>query len=390
MTTRTTRTLVPSLCAIFALCCASAGVEPSSLTLEPAFPSLDFTRPVDLQHPGDGTNRLFVVEQAGVIHVFENQSDVGDTGVFLDIQDRVNDEGNEEGLLGLAFHPEFETNGYFYVDYTAANPRRTVIARYRVDSANPDQADPQSETVLLEVPQPYSNHNGGQIAFGPDGFLYISLGDGGSGGDPQENGQNPATLLGSILRIDIDNPSEGRPYGIPSDNPFVDGANGARPEIYAYGLRNAWRFSFDPETNRLWAADVGQNAFEEVDIIEKGKNYGWDVMEASSCFEPEEGCDQADLTLPIWEYGREDGVSVTGGYVYRGTRAPQLTGRYLVADYASGKVWALEYDGRQTAQAELLMDTDLNISSFGVDQNGEQYVLAFDGNVYHFAPSEGN
>lgn len=382
-----TRMLILPVCAILSLCCASAGVEPSGLTLEPAFPSLEFTRPVDLQHPGDGSDRIFIVEQAGIIHVLENRPDVTDTEVFLDIRDRVNDQGNEEGLLGLAFHPAFEENGYFYVDYTAANPRRTVIARYRVDPADPNQADPESETVLLEVDQPYSNHNGGQIAFGPDGFLYIALGDGGSGGDPQGNGQNLASLLGSILRIDVDNPSNGRLYGIPSDNPFADGAGGARPEIYAYGLRNPWRFSFDPETNRLWAADVGQNLYEEVDIIQKGQNYGWNIMEASHCFKPREGCERTGLTLPVWEYGREDGGSITGGYVYRGSRAPQLAGKYLVADFTSGKIWALQYSGGQAAQAELLMDTNLNIASFGVDQNGEQYVLAFDGNVYHFTPT---
>lgn len=390
MTTRSARTLAPSLCAVFAICCASAGVEPAGLTLEPAFPSLEFTRPVDLQHPGDGTNRLFLVEQAGIIHMFENRPDVIETGVFLDIRDRVNDQGNEEGLLGLAFHPDFEDNGYFYVDYTAASPRRSVIARYRVDPGDPNRADPGSETVLLEVAQPFSNHNGGQIAFGPDGFLYIALGDGGSGGDPQGHGQNLATLLGSILRIDVDNPSEGRQYGIPSDNPFVDGAGGARPEIYAFGLRNPWRFSFDPATNRLWAADVGQNRFEEVDVIQKGLNYGWNIMEGNHCFEPEEGCDRTGLTLPVWEYGRDEGSSITGGYVYRGSRAPQLEGRYLVADFSTGRVWALRYEGGPTAESELLMDTNLNISSFGVDENGEQYVLAFDGSIYHFSPTDGS
>jgi glucose/arabinose dehydrogenase len=359
------------------------------VTLQRAFPNLTFTRPVDLQHPGDGTERLFVLEQRGVIRVFNNDPAVTEAGTFLDIEDRVNDQGNEEGLLGLAFHPEFENNGFFYVDYTAQNPRRTVIARYRVNPQNPNLADNNSETVILEIPQPYGNHNGGQIAFGPDGFLYISMGDGGSGGDPQGHGQNTSTLLGNILRIDVDNPSGGMAYGIPSDNPYVGNTSGARPEIYASGLRNAWRFSFDPETGRLWAADVGQNAYEEVNIIEKGGNYGWNIMEATHCFEPETGCNRQGLTLPVWEYPRGEGVSVTGGYVYRGQRVPALEGRYIVGDFASGKIWALTYNGSGMATAEELMDTELTISSFGVDRNNELYVLAFDGNIYRFAAGNG-
>lgn len=385
-------TAVLLLAIVFGPHCAQgqeAPVQEGPIRLAPAFPNLSFTRPVDLQHPGDGSNRLFVIEQAGVIRVFENDAATSEAGVFLDIQERVNDRGNEEGLLGLAFHPDYEQNGFFYVDYTAADPRRTVIARYRADPQNANLADPNSETVLLEIPQPYANHNGGQIAFGPDGFLYIAMGDGGSGGDPQDHGQNPATLLGALLRIDVDNPSEGRPYGIPSDNPFVNGASGARPEIYAYGLRNPWRFSFDSETGRLWAADVGQNAYEEVSIIENGENYGWDVMEASHCFEPEENCDRSGLVLPIWEYGREDGVSITGGYVYRGPTMEELRGRYVVADYATGKIWALDYSGSGLATAEELMDTNLGISSFGVDADNELYVLAFDGQIYRFASGNG-
>mgnify|MGYP001262301701 CR=1 FL=1 len=246
--------------------------------LEIAFPNLTFARPVDLQHAGDGSDRIFIVEQAGVIRVFANTSSVATADTFLNIQNRVNDSGNEEGLLGLAFHPNFATNGYFYVNYTASNPRRTVVARYRV-SANPNRADANSEFVLLTVNQPYENHNGGQLAFGPDGYLYIGMGDGGSGGDPQNNGQDRRGLLGDMLRIDVDNPAGGLNYGIPPDNPFVGNTSGYREEIYAYGFRNPWRFSFDFVTGWLWVGDVGQGSREEVDIVEKGLNYGWRIME---------------------------------------------------------------------------------------------------------------
>src|SRR5688500_4608219 len=210
-----------------------------------AFPNLSFTRPVDLQHAGDNSNRIFVVEQAGIISVFPNDPEVSEKKDFLDIREKVDDQGNEEGLLGLAFHPDYETNGYFYVNYTAANPNRTVISRFKVSAANTSEADAASETILLTFEQPYSNHNGGQVSFGPDGYLYIAVGDGGSGGDPHDNGQNRSTLLGSILRIDVNKAENGRAYGIPADNPFSKNNNGYREEIYAYGLRNPWRFSFD-------------------------------------------------------------------------------------------------------------------------------------------------
>ena len=350
------------------------------LRLEQPFPSLRFTRPVDFQIPGDGSGRIFVVEQAGVINVFENRSEPGPAAAFLDITDRVRDQGNEEGLLGLAFHPEFATNGYFFVDYTASDPRRTVVARYSVDPNDSDRALPGSETVILEVAQPYGNHNAGQIVFGPDGYLYITLGDGGSAGDPQDNSQDPTTLLGSILRIDVDG---GSPYAIPPDNPFAGNTEGYREEIYAYGLRNPWRISFDLPTRRLWAADVGQHRYEEVHIIEAGENYGWDVMEGLHCYEPSTGCDQEGLQPPVWEYSHDFGVSITGGFVYRGTLAPSLAGRYVFADYATGRVWALAWDGDE-AQVEEIMNTSLAISSFGIDERQELYALAFNGSIYRF------
>lgn len=368
---------------ISASACTQDGLETEDggLRLVDAFPELSFTRPVDFQTADDGSNRLFVVEQAGTIRVFENDPEVDGSGVFLDIRERVRDAGNEEGLLGLAFHPDYAQNGTFFVDYTASDPRRTVIARYRVDPQDPNRALPGSEEVVLEVPQPYGNHNGGQIAFGPDGYLYVSMGDGGSGGDPQGNGQDRSTLLGALLRIDVD--AGGATYAIPPDNPFAGNEEGFREEIYAYGLRNVWRFSFDEPTGRLWAADVGQNAYEEVDVIERGGNYGWNVMEGIHCFEPSEGCDESGLEMPVWEYSHGEGSSITGGFVYRGTDVPVLDGRYVVADYVSGRIWALTYDGVE-AEAEELMDTALAISSFGVDQQEELYVLAFDGTIYRF------
>ena len=355
------------------------------LELENAFTNLSFERPVDLQHPGDGSNRLFVVEQAGRINVFENRRGAASSEVFLDIRDRVRDEGNEEGLLGLAFHPNYEENGYFFVDYTASDPRRTVIARYQVDPDNPNRALKGSEEVILEVEQPYGNHNAGQIIFGPEGYFYVTLGDGGAGGDPQENGQDPTTLLGSILRIDVDNPEGGKPYGIPDDNPYV-GREG-RDEIYAIGLRNPWRISFDPQTDRLWAGDVGQNQWEEVSIIEKGKNYGWNTMEAFHCFDPETGCDESGLALPVHEYSHDAGQSITGGFVYRGERTPELQGYYVFADFASQLVWALHHENPAEKDAVQIMDSGKAISSFGVDADNELYMLAFDGKIYRFKPT---
>src|SRR3989339_1908631 len=248
--------------------------------LQDAFPDLPaFSSPVDFQNAGDCKDRVFVVEQPGIIKVFENKSDISATKTFLNITDRVT-SGGELGLLGLTFHPDYEHNGYFYVYYTAPSSLRSVVARYQV-TANPDSADKNSEVGLLTQNQPFSNHNAGQLSFGPDGYLYIALGDGGSGGDPDENGQNKSSLLGKILRIDVDNPESPLNYGIPADNPFKDNTAGYKEEIFAYGFRNPWRFSFDSATDKLWVADVGQDRMEEIDVVEKGKNYGWSLMEGT-------------------------------------------------------------------------------------------------------------
>ena len=353
-------------------------VEPlRELDVEQAYPGLSFDRPVALAFPDDGTGRGFLVEQPGQIKLLDRDRDVA---TFLDIRDRVSDRGEEEGLLGLAFDPDFVSNGFFYVYYSASGPRRSVISRFSV-STEDSAADPNSEQVILEVEQPYSNHNGGQIVFGPDGLLYVGLGDGGSAGDPKGHGQNTGTLLGTILRLDVSSLDTAGSYAIPADNPLV-GVEGARPEIWAYGLRNPWRFTFDSETGDLWAADVGQNALEEIDLVRPGLNYGWNLMEGDECYS--RSCDTRGLELPVTVYGRDDGCSVTGGYVYRGTRLPSLYGAYVYGDYCSGKIWALRHDGSRVTESILLADTKLRISSFAEDAEGELYVLDLKREIYRF------
>ena len=356
----------------------------AQLSIEPAFPNLVFEQPVDIQYPDDSTNRLFVVSQAGKIYVFDNNPNTASAKIFLDLTDKVL-FGGEQGLLGLAFDPDYKTNGYFYVNYTTDNPRRSIISRFQVSISDPNSADKNSEQILLEVNQPYSNHNGGQIRFGPDSYLYISLGDGGSGGDPQNNAQNLHSLLGKILRIDVNDKTENLNYGIPEDNPFVANSAGYLKEIYAYGLRNVWRFSFDKVNGILWAADVGQYAWEEIDIIKKGKNYGWNVMEGFNCYNPSSGCDTSGLTLPIWEYGhnQQGGFSITGGFVYRGKNAQEIYGKYIYGDFVSGNIWSLEYNGCSANNSLLFQSTGYNISTFGVDQNNELYFADYSsGKIY--------
>jgi len=343
-----------------------------------AFPNLVFNQPVGIVSPGDGTNRLFVIEQAGIIRVFENSQTVAKSTVFLNISTQVL-SGGEQGLLGLAFHPNYATNGYFYVDYVAENPHRTVIARYSISPNNPNQAQNISELVLLEVNQPFSNHKGGQLAFGADGYLYVGLGDGGSAGDPFGNAQNRSTLLGKILRINVDLLSQGRNYSIPPDNLFFGNALGYKEEIYAYGFRNPWRFSFDSPTGRLWVADVGQDQREEIDLVEKGKNYGWNIMEGTLTYS---SGSQVGLELPLWEYSHAEGIAVIGGYVYHGSTLNGINSKYIYGDYGSGKVWSLQYDGGTLPVNTLLSDTTLNISSFGVDEHNELYFCSLSGEIY--------
>ena len=361
------------------------------LPLKPvrAFPNLRPRRPIIFTHPGDGTNRVFICSQQGVVHMIDNDQDVAKTKTFLDIESRVvyKDKQNEEGLLGMVFHPKYSENGEFFIYYTTTDaPHTSVVSRFRVSEDDPNKADPSFEEELLRIPQPFWNHNGGTLEFGPDGMLYIALGDGGKANDPFNNAQNLETWLGSILRIDVDNKSNGKNYAIPADNPFVD-KEGAQPEIYAYGLRNVWRMTFDSKTGTGWIADVGQNLWEEINLLEKGGNYGWNLREAMHRFtvEGREGAPaRDDLIEPIWEYHHEIGKSITGGIVYRGKKFPELDGCYLYADYVSGKLWALKYDLEQKKVVAnyALQDNKMPIITFGTDEQGEVYFCDSFGQIW--------
>jgi glucose/arabinose dehydrogenase len=355
----------------------NAGMVADSYELVEAFPNLKFEMPVELTSPSDDTDRIFVIAQKGKIYVFTNKADVKKAGVFLDIEKQV-DSGGEKGLLGLAFHPNFKSNGFFYVNYTRSSPLETVVSRFKVSGDNPNIADPASEKILLTFAQPYSNHNGGKVAFGKDGYLYISAGDGGSGGDPQNNGQNRKSMLGKILRIDVDKPAGNKMYGIPADNPYKGNKENYREEIFAYGLRNVWRFNFDYKTGLLWAGDVGQNKIEEIDIVENGGNYGWRIMEAEECFEPR-NCDKQNYKRPIWSYRQSGstGKSVTGGYVCHDKNLPELEGKYVYGDYVSGNIWAITYDGKKVIKNDLIARLSDGLSSFGEDSKRNLYVLAY-------------
>ena len=360
---------------------STLGLGDLRLNTELAFPNISFPRMTVMTQPADGTNRLFLALQPGRIMVFPNQESADSPRVFLDIRDLVSDRGNEEGLLGLAFDPMFAVSGAFYVYYTASEPRRSVISRFLVDRTDPNRADPTTEQVILEVPQPFPNHNGGNLLFGPDGYMYVGLGDGGAGGDPQGNGQNPSTLLGSILRIQPNGADAEGGYTVPEDNPFV-GISGFRDEIWAYGLRNPWRFSFDRETGQLWVGDVGQNAFEEIDLVTPGRNYGWNIWEGFHCFS-ETNCVDTDMEPPVVEYPLSGGnCAVVGGYVYRGSQLPSLQGAYIYGDFCSGRIWALRHDGRGITDSALILNSGLQISSFAEGQAGELYVLSFDGRIH--------
>ncbi len=331
-----------------------------------------FNKPVYLTHAGDGSGRHFVVEQAGRILILQNGA-LNPTP-FLDMVSLVGSDANEQGLLSVAFHPDYPTTGFFFVNYTNKDGD-TVIARYQV-SGRPDLADPSSAKILLTIDQPYSNHNGGQLAFGPDGYLYIGMGDGGAAGDPHNNGQSLNALLGKILRIDV---NTGDPYGVPQNNPFVDRSD-ARPEIWSYGWRNPWRFSFDRAGGDMYIADVGQNQYEEIDVepagAPSGQNYGWRIMEGSHCYESN-NCDPAGqgLVLPVAEYDHGQGCSVTGGYVYHGAQFPALTGTYFYADYCSGLIWGLRRQANGDWSQAQLLSSGHTISSFGQDEAGEVYLL---------------
>ncbi|MFN0051613.1 MAG: PQQ-dependent sugar dehydrogenase [Planctomycetales bacterium] len=378
-----------------------------ALAAEPAFPGMTWAgwsptteqgkkrdfRPIVLTHAGDGSNRQFVATQQGVVYVIKGEGSAAKSQVYLDLSDRVTykDFENEEGLLGMAFHPRYKQTGELYFYYTSKKhaPHTSIVSRFKVSATNPDQGDPQSETEILRIPQPFWNHNGGTIAFGPDGFLYIGLGDGGAANDPHDNAQNLGTWLGSILRIDVDHKDPNKNYAVPKDNPFV-GKEGAQPEIYAYGLRNVWRMAFDRKTGALWCADVGQNLWEEIDLIVKGGNYGWNLREGAHTFGAKGSGPRGDLIEPIWEYDHLIGSSITGGVVYRGKKLPMLEGKYLYADYVTGKLWALKYDeaAKKVISNEAIPGQKMPVISFGEDEQGEAYfmVVSADGQgIYRFA-----
>lgn len=348
-----------------------------------AFQNLSFSLPLFLTHSGDGTNRIFVVQQRGLIRVFPNDSNTTNVQTFLNVTDKASQSGSERGLLGLAFHPNYSSNRYFYVNYTRISDGATIVSRFTTQAGNPNKADSLSELILLTIAQPYSNHNGGMVMFGQDGFLYIGMGDGGAAGDPGNRAQNTNDLLGKILRIDVNNPSGGNNYGIPAGNPFIGG--GGLPEIFAVGMRNPWRFSQDPVTGTIYCGDVGQDAWEEVDTLAVGKNYGWRCYEGNAPYNTS-GCQPiGTYTFPITEYQNiGSDISITGGYVYRGSRVPWLVGRYIYADYGSRKVWKLLLSGGVVSDNSIIGVSPQGVPSFGVDQNNELYIVGSSGIIYKF------
>lgn len=353
-----------------------------AIDFTPVFANLTFDQPLLLTWVPGPDDWLAVAEQAGRVYVFPNREDVTEPSLFLDITGRVR-SGGEEGFLGLAFDPAYQSNGFFYIYYSAANPRRSVISRFTVSPGDAGRADPESEKIILEVIQPaaFSNHKAGMLAFGPDGKLYIGLGDGGGSGDPNGNGQNLGTLLGKILRIDV---SGSDPYLVPGDNPFV-GGDGTRGEIWAYGFRNPYRFSFDRESGDLWAGDVGETSREEVDLVIRGGDYGWNIFEGTKEFENPGGLREQDFQPPVIDYDRSQGRSVIGGYVYRGAQVPSQRGKYFYGDYYSGRIWALAYRDGNVLENSQVANVP-GVSSFGEDRNGELYLVSHgNGRIYRLA-----
>lgn len=363
----------------YVVVCPSLVSAAPNIQIEPIITGIE--SPVAITHAGDGSGRLFITLQIGKILVYDGQQLLPTP--FLDIGSLIT-TGGERGLLSVAFHPNYVAKGFLYVNYTDLNGD-TVIARYMV-SVDPNVVDPASATILLVIPQPFTNHNGGQLQFGPDGYLYIGMGDGGSGGDPLNNAQNLASMLGKILRIDVD---ADFPYGIPLANPFIGNPN-ANPEIWALGLRNPWRFSFDRLTGDLLIADVGQSSWEEVNFQQAtsmgGENYGWRLMEGTHCFNPSINCNDGSLTLPILEYDHSlDNCSITGGYRYRGALYSGLEGVYFYADFCTGRIWGAYLNASGSWNSEQLLDTDLSITAFGEDEDGELYLAHFssaNGTIY--------
>jgi glucose/arabinose dehydrogenase len=361
---------------------ASASASPSSAPFDPSRIAVGFQPVVDgldaplaIVNAGDGSGRLFVAEQTGQIRIVRDGRLVDQP--FLDIAGRIT-SGGERGLLGVAFHPNYPDDPRVFVDYTDTNGD-TQVSAFRVDPASPDRLDPATEQRILFAKQPYANHNGGAVVFGPDGFLYISLGDGGSGGDPHGNGQSLKVLLGKILRIDVDRTTGDRAYGIPPNNPFAAGNDDGLAEIWLTGLRNPWRISFDRANGDLWIGDVGQGAWEEIDVQRAGSpggtNFGWNRLEGAHCYQPAKGCEDPGLTLPVAEYGHDQGCTVIGGNVDRGPSQPLLAGGYVFGDYCSGRVWAIDPAIDGPRQPTVVADTGHSFSAFGEDEAGDLYAV---------------
>jgi glucose/arabinose dehydrogenase len=358
----------------------STEINDSGVELDIAFPEIEVSNLIYLTTPNDESGRIFVATREGIIFYIEKDSN--NISLFIDIRKKIDQElTGERGLLGFTFDQNYIDNGYFYIYYIDFDGN-SVISRFK-DTKNIESIF-NTELKILQVDQPYSNHNGGSILIGPDGYLYIALGDGGSGGDPFLNGQNGNTLLGSILRIDVSRTSEDNRYQIPNDNPFIDNDN-FKDEVWAYGLRNPWRMSFDMKTGKLFVGDVGQDNFEEINIIEKGGNYGWNIMEGNSCFN-NEICNKENLIMPIIEYSHSEGCSVTGGYVYHG-RIESLKNKYIFSDFCSGNIWTIDLSNNEY-EKERLLKGPFQISSLGQDENGEVYILSFDGRIYTFYEKE--
>lgn len=348
------------------------GWSPETEDGKPAVPM----RPLQVTHAGDGSGRVFVLDQSGMIHVLPNDPAARQAKLFLDHREKTHlwRKDDEEGLLGMAFHPESAKNGQFFLCYSPeAEPRMMYVSRFSVSKTDRDKADPASEEVVLKIKQPFANHNGGSIAFGPDGYLYIALGDGGGRNDPLGSGQSRKTLMGSILRIDVNHRDEGKGYAVPKDNPFV-GQEGIPGEVYAFGFRNIWRATFDRQTGSLWAADVGQDLWEEINIVRKGGNYGWSTREGTRNFGNQDPV--SDVVDPVWEYDHRLGKSITGGHVYRGTQHPELAGHYLYGDYVTGRLWALHYDEQagKVVRNMSIAWSGLPVLGFGEDESGEVFV----------------
>lgn len=394
---------------------------PLAVEIVPAFPNLAWPdeitgidegkprdlRPIIITGSGDGSGRMFVATQYGTIHFFENNPEATDVHTFLDIRDRVMPfkfYEAEEGFLGMAFHPKFKENGELFVYYnpkgTKERPHVVRISRFKLKPDNPNEGDPASEEILLEIDEPYWNHKGGTAAFGPDGYLYLGVGDGGAFNDPHMNGQNLQSLMGKILRIDVDHKTEavpggqgqGRPalpYAIPKDNPFANEPRYARGEVWASGIRNPWRISFDRETGQGWIADVGQDTWEEIDLLVKGGNYGWNLREAKHKFGPGGVEPEPRLIEPIWEYHHDVGKSITGGYVYRGKKIPELVGGYLYADFVAGKLWALWYDQekKEVTANRIIRENGMPVMTFGEDDEGEVYFTS-EREIFTFKPKK--